>query len=101
MPAVKVNKKIKITFNNKKVIATLYPFPKKSVLEGVKEYNKFRGKNNLSPIDKVEDYKGIMLCNYKTNWWIYYGVDANGSENMTGHFDSRKRAIGWFTGAGR
>ena len=85
-------KQIVIDFNKKKVKAFLTYFPKKSIIIGVNNNNIFRKTKS----DNVSKYKGLKLCNYKTYWWIFYS-----KENMTGHFNSRKEAIKWFTDAGR
>lgn len=85
--------RIKITKNNKiiKPWAILYEFPHESIVKGIqREFRKGR------VVETLEEFKDLKLCNYKDKWWIYYEADR-----MTGSFDSRDKAIGWFERAGR
>lgn len=81
------------------ISATSHSFPKKSIEIGLRPNRRLK--------ESVEDYKGLKLCNYKKKWWIYYGDVKDNPHNysaegrITGHFDSKKKAIEWFEHGGR
>jgi hypothetical protein len=85
---------VRIQHGGKEVTARLVRFDKKYIIEGVKRYNEIKPER-FKP-DSADNYKDIKLCNYRDKWWIYYGPN-----HMTGHFDSKQKAIQWFTKAGR
>lgn len=111
-----MGKEVKINVYGSKnpIKVILSPFPQKYIIEGVKCSNKHKRKFNKQNkifgqpslrLDKVEDFKGLKLCNHKDKWWIYYDDLKNKNEDtpygVTGHFISKKLAIEWFTGGGR
>lgn len=89
----------------KAITVTLHAFPKKAFAEGLQANRKYIK-------DKPGDYDGIKLCAYKKDtknamWWIYYGDLKDNPYNypaesrITGHFKTKKEAVGWFQHGGR
>lgn len=88
---------INIRHDGRIVRAILIPFPQKSIIKGVNAFNDGVDRyNNSRHIEKIKTYKNLKICIYGDLHWIYYGP-----ESMTGSFDSKKKCIEWFEGAGR
>lgn len=96
-------KKVSIaTVSGHDLVCTLHPFPDLELLQGLTYHvEQFKINDNSRGCEMLEQagksIEGLRLAYNKLHkrWWLYY---YNG--NVTGGFDTKQKAIEWFTTGG-